>query len=84
MLALAIIATIALVVVAASAVVSTCFVFMAMRAVAKAEQERRNALAASVESLLSQQASIDALAKHFEHSDDDTFGLMPFDPDRSH
>jgi anionic cell wall polymer biosynthesis LytR-Cps2A-Psr (LCP) family protein len=84
MLALAIIATIALVVVAASAVVSTCFVFLAMRAVAKAEQERRNALAASVESLLSQQASIDALAKHFEHSEDDTFGLMPFDPDRSH
>ena len=84
MLALAIIATIALVVVAAAAVVSACFVFMAMQAVSKGEQERRSALAASVESLLSQQATIDALAKHFEHSEDENFSLMPFDPEIKH
>lgn len=78
MLALAIIATVALVVVAASAVVACAFAFVAMRAALRTEEERRTVLAASVQSMLSQQAAIDALASHLEEKAiDDEFGLEP-------
>jgi hypothetical protein len=76
MFGLAIIATIALVVVASSAVVACGFAFLAMRSVLRTEIERRDMMAASMENLLSQEQAIKALSEHLKQKEeDDVFSL---------